>query len=94
MKTKYNQRHRKQRLFCGLLLALLLSDPSGVDGEDKGRDSRTVERNDARNSRRTEQPREAQNTNNSVGLVGPFGEEIHDFLYPTSEDDKGMRPAN
>ena len=94
MKTKYNQSHRKPRLFCGLLLALLLSDPSHIHGEDKASDNRTNEPNDARNSRRTEQPLEAQNTDNSVRLVGPSGEEIHDFLYPTSEDDKGVTPAN
>lgn len=44
--------------------------------------------------KRNQQPMESDTTGDNISLVGPSAEEIHDFLYPTREDDKVLTRAN
>jgi hypothetical protein len=93
MKTKYNQMRRTLLIFGGLFLALLLSDLPHLYAEDQGADSPVVEPKE-KNITANEQPMEPDITRGALPLVGPSGEEIHDFLYPTTENRKVVTPAN
>jgi hypothetical protein len=93
MKTKYNQMRRTLLIFGGLFLALLLSDLPHLYAEDQGADRPVVEAKD-KNIKGNEQPMEPDNMRNTVHLVGPSGQEIHDFLYPTPENPKVVTPAD
>ena len=92
MKTKYNQMRRTLLIFGGLFLALLLSDLPHLYAEEQGVDSPVVEAKEEKIKR--DQPMEPDNTRDTVHLVGPSGEEIHDFLYPTTENREVVTPVN
>ena len=92
MKTKYNQMRRTLLIFGGLFLALLLSDLPHLYAEDQGADSPVVEAKEEKIKR--DQPMEPDNTRDIVHLVGPSGAEIHDLLYPTTENREVVTPAN
>jgi len=77
---------RRLLVFGGFPLALLLSGFLAMYAQGLGTDSSIVEPKDGRNTNRTEQPIEPETTRDNISLVGPSGEEIHDFLYPTPED--------
>jgi hypothetical protein len=95
MKTRFNQRRRTLLVSGGLYSALLLSGLPHIYAyaEDRAADSPFVELKKEK-VKRNEQPMEPDNTRETVRLVGPSGEEIHDFLYPTPKDGKGVTPAN
>lgn len=90
MKTKYNQGRRSLLATGGFFLALSLSQFPHLYAQNGGADSPAVESNEGKNIRRNDQPMEPDN---SRGLVGPSGQEIHDFLYPPAEDRKDVTPA-
>jgi hypothetical protein len=70
----------------GVILALLLTNVPGMYAEDRRVESR-LEKNIPRNQPVTE----SETSRHSIGMVGPSGEEIHDFLYPMP---KGWRSCN
>ena len=47
-----------------------------------------VEPKDGRNVRVIEQPVEPDTIRGNIGIVGPSGQEIHNFLYPKLNDEK------
>ena len=70
----------------GFFLALLREFPH-LYAEDQGTDRAVIEAED-KNIKTNEQPTEPDNTRETVHLVGPSGEEIHDFLYAPPENRK------
>jgi hypothetical protein len=84
MKTKYNHFYPTLLIPGGFFLALLFSDLPHLYAEDRETDRAIESRN--RNTKTSEQPIESDNNHDTVSLVGPSGEEIHDFLYPTAEN--------
>ena len=93
MKPK-SKTHRNLLRSGGFLLVLLLSSFPGVCAEDRASDRAAGQTKEEETITRNEEPMRTDITSNTAGLVGPSGEEIHDFLYPTSEDDKLVRRAN
>ena len=93
MKTKYHQRRRTLLFSSALFVALLIALP-GVYAEDQGADRPVVESKARNNIPRNEQPIESDTIRLNIPMVGPSGQEIHDFLYPTPEDGKVVTPAN
>ena len=92
MKTRYNQMRRSLLVFSGFFLALL-SDFPHLYAEDQGTDRAVIDAKD-KNIKINEQPMEPDNIHATVHLVGPSGEEIHDFLYATPQNRKIVIPAN
>jgi hypothetical protein len=90
MKTKY-QRRRTFVLFSGFSLAMTLGYLPDLYADGRKADSPVVEAEEEKNIKTKEQPVEPGNT---FGLIGPSGQEIHDFLYPTLRDGKVVTPAN
>jgi hypothetical protein len=83
-------------LLAALLLSLPVSDAAGVRRDDR-KDVATnqiVEPKEDRNTNITERSISPDILPENSGLVGPSGEEIHDFLYPTVDDGKVVIPAN
>ena len=78
----------------GLFLALLLGAAPNIDADDRAADRPALDTTEGKNIKRNEQPMEPDNTRATVHLVGPSGEEIHDFLYATPENRKIVIPAN
>ena len=76
----------------GFFLALL-SEFSHLYAEDRGADRPVVEAKD-KNIKGNEQPMEPATTRDTAHLVGPSGEEIHDFLYPAPENPQVVTLAN
>jgi hypothetical protein len=93
MKMKYHQYAAPLLISGELFLALLFSDLPHLYAEDQGADSSVVEARD-KNPKTSEQPMESDNTRGTLPLVGPSGEEIHDFLYPTTEIREVVTPVN
>jgi len=93
MKTKFSQRRRTLLVFGGLFSALLLGDLPHLYAEDQGADSPVVEAKE-KNIKANEQPMAPDSPRGTLPLVGPSGEEIHDFLYPTTENRKVVTSAN
>ncbi len=93
MKTKFKIRHT---LFAsgGFFFALLLSPPAHVYAEDTDADKPRVQSKEEETFKRNEEPIRSGTTRDLAQRVGPSGEEIHDFLYPTREDDKVLTRAN
>jgi hypothetical protein len=92
MKTRCNQRGRTLLVSGGLFLALLLSGLPHVYAEERAADSPSVAPKEEKIKRN--QAMEPDITDGIFPLVGPSGEEIHDFLYPMPRDGKVVRPAN
>ena len=86
--------HRNLLGLGGFFLVLLLSSLPRVYGEDRASDRAAGQTKEEETITRNEEPMRTDITSNTAGLVGPSGEEIHDFLYPTSEEDKLVRRAN
>lgn len=91
MKTKYNQM-RRTLLVCSGLLALLSEFPQLY--ADEGKTDRPVVEAKDRNIKTSEQPMEPDNTPDTVHLVGPSAEEIHDFLYPPAANRNVVTATN
>jgi hypothetical protein len=94
MKTRFNQRRRTLLVSGGLFSALLLSGLPHIYAyaEDWAVDSPFVELKEEKIKRN--QPMEPDTTRGTLPLVGPSGEEIHDFLYPMPRDGEVVTPAN
>jgi hypothetical protein len=90
MKTKYYKRRRTLLVSGGFFLALLL----GAAANGYADDYAGVETKERENIRRNEQPIEPATPRDTARLVGPSGEEIHDFLYPTPEEGNVLMRAN
>jgi hypothetical protein len=92
MKTKSKSRNV---LGCsGFFLVLLLSSAARVYAEDQASDRPAGQTKEEETITKNEEPLRTDTTRNNAGLVGPSGEEIHDFLYPTAEDDRFLTRAN
>jgi hypothetical protein len=91
VKTNY-QKRRTTLLSGGCFLALLLSVFPVTFAEDQPADKAAVEPEDIVMS--NEQPMAPDTARESIGLVGPSAEEIHDFLYPSPENRKFITSAN
>ena len=95
MKTNY-QKCRTTLIsggcFLALFLALMVSVLPVIFAEDQPAHRPAVEPiNTIVND---EQSREPKRTRKTVPLVGPSGEEIHDFLYPAPENPQVITSAN
>ena len=90
MKTKYKHKRRTLMVSSGLFLALLLGAAANGYADDHAADRPTVETKEGKDIKR----KEPATLRDTARLVGPSGEEIHDFLYPTSEDGKVLTRAN
>jgi hypothetical protein len=80
-------------LFAALLVLPIISDAAEVQGHFLHDGTHVVpsvivEPKDGRNKKVTEQPIGPDTIPDNIGPVGPSGEEIHDFLYPTLNDGK------
>jgi hypothetical protein len=93
MKTKSKSR-RNVLGSSGFFLILLLSSAARVYAEDRASNRPAGQTKEEETIMRNEEPMRTETTRNNAGLVGPSGEEIHDFLYPTAEDDKVLTRAN
>jgi hypothetical protein len=95
-KVKTTDHRRRGTLFvsCGFFLALLLSDFPHVYAEDQGANWPIVETKEGKNLKRNDKTKEPDNRRQPIGLVGPSGEEIHDFLYPTAQRCEVVTQAN
>jgi hypothetical protein len=78
----------------GFFLVLLLSSAARVYAEDQASDRPAGQTKEEETITKSQEPMRTDTTRNNAGLVGPSGEEIHDFLYPIAEDDKLMTRAN
>ena len=94
MKTNHNQSRRTRTISNGVILALLLTNLPGMYAEDRRADNPVVESRLEKNIPRNQQATESETRRHSIGMVGPSGEEIHDFLYPTPEDGEAVTPIN
>lgn len=91
MKTNY-QKRRSTLLSGGCFLALLVGVFPVIFAEDQPAYRPAIESKDnIVNNPRSKEPERPSET---VGLVGPSGEEIHDFLYPAPEDPQAVTSAN
>ena len=93
MKTK-SKSHLTLLVSGGLFLALPLSAAAHVQAEDRGTDRASVQTTEKETSKRNEEPMRPDISRDTAPLLGPSGEEIHDFLYPVTEDDKLLIRAN
>jgi hypothetical protein len=91
VKTNY-QKRRTTLLSGGCFLALVVSVFPIILAEDQTADRAAVEPKDSIGS--NEQSIKPETTRETVGLVGPSAEEIHDFLYPAPEHRKTITCAN
>jgi hypothetical protein len=91
VKTNY-QKRRTALLSGGCFLALLLSVFPVTFAEDQPAHRPAVEPKDKIVN--DEPSREPKRTRETVPLVGPSAEEIHDFLYPAPENRKFITSAN
>ena len=91
MKTNY-QKRRTTLLSGGCFLALLASVFPVIFAEDQPGHIPAVEPKDS--FVKDEQSKETERTRKAVCLVGPSGEEIHDFLYPAPENPQVITSAN
>jgi hypothetical protein len=91
VKTKY-QKRRTTLLSGGCFLALLVSVFPVIFAEDQPADKAAAEPKDSVVS--NEQPMVPDTTRETLGLVGPSAEEIHDLLYPAPENRKTIISAN
>ena len=78
----------------GLFLALLLSAAAPMYAEDRPTDRPADRIKEEKIITRNEESMRGDTTRDSTHMVGPSGEEIHDFLYPTPDDDKVLTRAN
>ena len=78
----------------GFFLALLLSAAAPIHAEDRATDRPANRIKEKELITRNEESMRADTTRDSALRVGPSGEEIHDFLYPTPDDDKVLTRAN
>ena len=92
MKTR--SKNRSTLLVSSFFLALLLSAAAHVHAEDRATDRGAVQTTEKETSKRNEEPMRPDISRDTARLVGPSGEEIHDFLYPMIEDDKHLIRAN
>jgi hypothetical protein len=93
MKTK-SKSHRNLLLSGAFFLALPLSAAAQVQAEDRTADKAAVQTTEKETSKKNEEPMRPDISRDTARLVGPSGEEIHDFLYPMIEDDKHLIRAN
>lgn len=92
MKTR--SKNRSTLLVSGFFLALLLSAAAHVHAEDRATDRPPVETKEKETGKRKEEPMQADISRDTARLLGPSGEEIHEFLYPVPEDDRVLTRAN
>jgi hypothetical protein len=78
----------------GVILALLLTNLPGMYAEDRRADNAVVESRLEKNIPRNQPATESETSRHSIGMVGPSGEEIHDFLYPTAKEGEVLTQAN
>lgn len=78
----------------GFFLVLLLSSAARIYAEDRSSNRPVDQTKEEETITTNEQPMRRETTPNTAGMVGPSGEEIHDFLYPTYEDEKLLTRAN
>ena len=88
----------KKLLILSALLVLLpiISDAADVRGDDRKdvAPSPIVAPKERRNTSITYEWIPPDAIPNNIGLVGPSGQEIHDFLYTTLNDGKVVLPTN
>jgi hypothetical protein len=92
VKTNHNRRRGTPFVSGGLVLALLLSGLPDISAEERATDGPSIKPKEEKIKRN--QAMEPDITDGIFPLVGPSGEEIHDFLYPTPRDGQVVRPAN
>jgi hypothetical protein len=89
---------KKILLMAALLVSLpIISDAAEVRGDDRKEVATSliiVEPKKDRNTKITERSISPDTIPHNLGLIGPSGQEIHDFLYPTVDDGKVVIPAN
>ena len=93
---KINQKHRRGTLLIAgwMLVAIVLGTTAPLRSDDERRDTSTSAAGEAQRIKRNEEHAQMNNTRETTGLVGPSGEEIHDFLYPPIQDEKAVtRPT-
>jgi hypothetical protein len=78
----------------GVILALLLTNLPGMYAEDRRADDAVVGSRLEKNIPRNQPATESETSRDSIGMVGPSGEEIHDFLYPTAKEGEVVTEAN
>jgi hypothetical protein len=94
VKTNHNQSRRRTRMISnGVILALLLSSLPGMYAEDRRADDAVVESRMEKNTPRNQPVTESETSRHSI-MVGPSGEEIHDFLYPTAKEGEVVTQVN
>ena len=69
----------------GLFLALLLGTDAELYAENRATDRPADQTKEEETGKGPEEARRTDTTPDTAGLVGPSGEEIHDFLYPTAQ---------
>jgi hypothetical protein len=94
VKTKYKHKRRILMVSGGFFLALLLGAAPNVYADDRAADRPAVDTTEGKNIKRNEQPMEPATTRDTAHLVGPSGEDIHDFLYPAPENPQVVTSAN
>jgi hypothetical protein len=94
MKLKCKKRHCALLVSGWFFLALLASYAPLAYADERWAHSLAAEPKEKEFVQRSEQPTALNNTRELTRLVGPSGEEIHDFLYPVVEDGKAITPAN
>jgi hypothetical protein len=92
VKTNHNQSRRTRMVSNGVILTLLLTNLPDMYADDQRGDNKVVESKLENNIPGYQQPMESETSRRD--MVGPSGEEIHDFLYPPPKDSEAVRPVN
>ena len=89
---------KKLFIFAALLVLLpIISDAAEVRGDFPNDRTSVVPRpiaepKNGKNTKVIEQPVEPDTIRGNIGIVGPSGQEIHNFLYPKPNDGKVITP--
>jgi hypothetical protein len=93
VKTRHKHSRCAFLLSSGFLLVVLISNSPHLSAEDRRAESPMLEPKEGESINRNEEPTGRGNTP-GILPVGPSGEEIHDYLYPTTKDGKVVTPSN
>jgi hypothetical protein len=94
--VKINQKHRRETLLIAswLSVAVMLSTAASLHSDDRPRDTSASATEEAQRLNRNKESVQPNNPRETIGLVGPSAEEIHEFLYPAIQHDKAVtRPT-
>jgi hypothetical protein len=88
LETNMNRSSTRRSLWIASgFIALLLSGVFHLYAEDRRAEVRIVKSQQEKQIRNSEPSLEPDHPREPMGLIGPSGQEIHDFLYPPSNGD-------